>query len=68
MVEAPPTHGEVSLCHRLNLFLNGPTPASFSFIFGLFKQTLQFLQQINVNNVKSIQYKAPGFKLMTSQS
>ena len=27
----------------------GPTPASFSFIFGLFKQTLlQFLQQINV--------------------
>ena len=25
-------------------FLNGPTPASFSFIFGLFKQTLQFLQ------------------------
>ena len=27
---------------------NGPTPASFSFIFGLFKQTIQFLQQINV--------------------
>ena len=28
---------------------NGPTPASFSFIFGLFKQTLlQFLQQIYV--------------------
>ena len=26
----------------------GPTPASFSFIFGLFKQTIQFLQQINV--------------------
>ena len=24
---------------------NRPTPASFSFIFGLFKQTLQFLQQ-----------------------
>ena len=32
-------------------FLNGPTPASFSFIFGLFKQTLQFLQQIIVKNV-----------------
>ena len=31
------------------VFLNGPTLASFSFIFGLFKQTsLQFLQQINV--------------------
>ena len=29
-------------------FLNGPTPASFLFIFGLFKQTIQFLQQINV--------------------
>ena len=26
-------------------YKNGPTPASFSFIFGLFKQTLQFLQQ-----------------------
>ena len=30
------------------LFLNGPTPASVSFIFSLFKQTIQFLQQINV--------------------
>ena len=30
---------------------NGPTPASFSFIFGLFKQAIQFLQQINVKNV-----------------
>ena len=29
----------------------GPTPASFPFIFGLFKQTIQFLQQINANNV-----------------
>ena len=34
-----------SLC----VFLNGPTPVSFRFIFGLFKQTsLQLLQQINV--------------------
>ena len=30
------------------LFLNGPTPAPFSFIFGLFKQTSIQLQQINV--------------------
>ena len=31
----------------LSFLKNGPTPASFSFIFGLFKQTsLQFLQQI----------------------
>ena len=27
---------------------NAPTPACFPFIFGLFIQTLQFLQQINV--------------------
>ena len=33
---------------------NGPTSASFSFIFGLFKQTIEFLQQINVK--KCIQY------------
>ena len=48
------------------VFLNGPTLASFSFIFGLFKQTsLQFLQQINVKNVISIQYTVPGFKPTT---
>ena len=33
---------------HIALFLNGPTPASVSFIFSLFKQTIQFLQQINV--------------------
>ena len=27
-------------------FKNVPTPATFSFIFGLIKQTLQFLQQL----------------------
>ena len=32
---------------------NGPTPASFSFIFGLFKQTIQFLQQIYVKKCPS---------------
>ena len=33
----------------LSIFLkNGRTPASFSFIFGLLKQTIHFLQQINV--------------------
>ena len=48
-----------------NFFLkNGPIPASFSFIFGLFKQTsLQFLQQIYVK--MSIQYMVPGFKPTT---
>ena len=50
----------------MECFLNGPTSASFSFIFGLFNQTIQFFQQINVKNVQmSIQYTAPGFKPMT---
>ena len=35
------------------LFLNGPTPASFLFIFGLFKQTIQFYN-------KSIWKKCPS--------
>ena len=30
---------------NINFFLNGPTPASFLFIYGLFIQTIQFLQQ-----------------------
>ena len=48
---------------------NGPTLASFSFIFGLFKQTpIQFLPQINVKNVISIQYTVLGFEPTTSQS
>ena len=33
---------------------NGPTSASFLFIFVLFKQTLQFLQQIYVKNVHPV--------------
>ena len=32
--------------HFSHLLKNGPTPASFSVIFGLFKQTLQFLQYV----------------------
>ena len=36
------------------MFFNGPTPASFWFIFGLFKQALQFLQKINVKNVHPV--------------
>ena len=37
--------------NNISFFKNGPTLASFSFIFGLFKQTIIFLQQINVKNV-----------------
>ena len=32
-------------------FKNGPSSASFSFIFSLFKQKIQMLHQINVKNV-----------------
>ena len=39
------------------------SPACLSFIFGLFKQTLQLLQQYNV---KSIQYLVMGFKHTTT--
>ena len=38
----------------VSVFLNGPTPTSFSFIFGLFKQTIQFLQQINVKKCPNV--------------
>ena len=47
--------------HNVVDFLNGPTPASFSFIFGLFKQTIRILQRINVKNVMTFHYMAPGF-------
>ena len=41
--------------------LNGPTPVTFSFIFGLFQTNINtILQQINV-----IQFSAPGFEPTT---
>ena len=43
---------------------NGPTPASFSFIFGRFKQTLQIFTTNICENV-SIQYMVPGFEPTT---
>ena len=37
----------------------------FRLFFGLFKQTIQFLHQINVKNVQmSIQYTVPGFEFL----
>ena len=47
---------------------NGPTSAFSSFIFGIFKEEIQFLQQINVKNVMSIQYTAPGLEPMISRT
>ena len=38
----------------VTIFLIGPSPASFSLNFCLFKQTIQFLQQINVKNVHPV--------------
>ena len=38
----------------ISLFLNGRSPDSFRFIFGLFKQTIQFLQQIKGKKCPSI--------------
>ena len=45
-------------------FLKGPTPASFSFIFGLFKQTLQIFTT-NICEKMSIQYTVLGFEPTT---
>ena len=41
----------VSTFGSLDLFKNGPSQASFSFIFGLFQTNITILQQINVKNV-----------------
>ena len=49
-------------CYSLNIFKNGPSPASFSFILGLFQTNINtILLQINVK----IQYTALGFEPMT---
>ena len=36
---------------KVSFLTNTPYPASFLFIFRLFNETIQFLQQINVKNV-----------------
>ena len=47
------------------LLKNGPSPASFSFIFGLFQTNIDtILQQINVKKM-SIQYTALGYEPTT---
>ena len=64
------THSSISIHGRFDSLLvrfkklGQPRPL-FLFIFGLFKQTIQFLQQMNVKNVMSIQYLAPGFEPTT---
>ena len=44
---------QISQCSNVDL-KNGPTTASFSFIFSLFKQTIQFLQQINLKKCSNV--------------
>ena len=46
------------------VFKNGPTPSSFSFIFGPFNQSIQILQQFFCEKT-SIQYMVMGFELKT---
>ena len=49
-----------------NMLFKWAHPWLFFIYFRLFKQTIQFLQQINVKNVKiSIHYIAPGFEPAT---
>ena len=43
----------VLLVSKRRVFSNGQTPASFSFIFGLFQINIPFLQQINVKKCPS---------------
>ena len=52
--------------HRI-IFFKRANPAYFLFISSLFKQAIQFLQQINVKIVRSIQYLAPGFEPTTER-
>ena len=62
---SPKTKG----CKLISLFIielkKLGQPRSLFVYFGLFKQTIQFLQQMNVKNVMSIQYPAPGFEPTT---
>ena len=44
-------------------FLNGPSSASFTFIFGLFKQTYKFYSKLMWK--MSVLYPVPGFELTT---
>ena len=46
-------------------FKMGQTRPLFRLFSVFFKQTIQFLQQINVKNVMSIQYPVPGFEPTT---
>ena len=53
----------------LHTLKNGPMPASFSFIFGLFKQQIHFLQQNQCEKMSNaFQYMVPGFEPTNSQT
>ena len=54
----PPFNGPISA----PLIKNVPILTSFSFIFGLFKQTIQFLQQINMKNSNVHQVYGAGIQ------
>ena len=60
--------GYNDLILKLQMVKKWANPGNFSYIFGLFNQTMQFLQQINVKKCQAIQYMAPGFEPTTSQT
>ena len=49
----------------MKTFLNGPTPAPFRLFSVFSNKQYNILQQINVKNVISIQFTAPGFEPTT---
>ena len=55
---------ETKTCRIIFFKKYGPTPASFSFIFDLFKQTLQIFTT-NICDKMSITYMVPGFEPTT---
>ena len=52
----------------MQFFKKWANPGLFLFIFSLFKQTIQLLQQFNVKNAVSILYIARGFEPMASKN
>ena len=77
MIKTSPTNGKksfVNLIERLSMkkltgqfFITSPRPL-FRLFSVFFKQTINFLQQISVKNLTSVQYTEPGFKPTTSQT
>ena len=53
-IPSPPSFARIRDSFSRHFLQNGPSSASFSFIYGLFKQTIQILQQIQTHNLPNI--------------